>query len=156
MQRHAHILSFNHANTPMQPFIKLCIYPLPPSPPPPHPHPHFSRHEAMHMHAHITILSVIKLGHTLIGGSCHKHYFCRDTVCLSRDKHICLDTRSVSTSILLSRQKTCFVATNTCWSRQKYACRDKTFVATKLCLSRQIFVVTNVFSLQKYFVATKN
>ena len=41
----------------------------------------------------------------------------------------------VETSILLSRQKTSFVATNT------YAC---SFVATKLCSSRQIFVVTKM------------
>ena len=37
------------------------------------------------------------------GGSCHKYHFCRDK-------------SFVATSIVLSRQTTCFVATNTCLS----------------------------------------
>ena len=77
---------------------------------------------------------------SLIGGSCHKYHFCRDkTFC--RDKkgkkkkfvatNICHDKRFVTTknifvatSILLSRQKTCYVATNTCLWRQTF-CRQK-------------------------------
>ena len=44
---------------------------------------------------------------TINGGSCHRYHFCCNK---------CF----VVTSILLSRQKTCFVATNTC-----LFCRDK-------------------------------
>ena len=72
--------------------------------------------------------------------------FCRDKIFSSRqnicrDKYLSLQTQTfcrgksfVATSILLSRQKTCFVATKMIlvayllWH---------TFVATKLCLSRQ-------------------
>ena len=63
-----------------------------------------------------------------------KHFFCRDKSMLVATKRF-VATKVASTSILLSRQKTCFVS-------------------TKLCLSRQIFVVTNVLSRQKYFVPT--
>ena len=59
----------------------------------------------------------------IIGGNCHKYHFCRDKTCLLSQQ-----TRSfVSTSVLLSGQKTCFVfvATKICLSRQNYVCRDK-------------------------------
>ena len=50
------------------------------------------------------------------------------------DKHNFVATKSfLSASILLSRQRTCFVATNT--SRQTRVCRNKTFVATKMILA---------------------
>ena len=74
-----------------------------------------------------------------------KHVFCRDKsmlVVLSRQTRVCRNKSFVSTSILLSRKKTCSVATNMCLLRQKY---------TKLCLSRQTFVVTKVLSRQTYF-----
>ena len=49
---------------------------------------------------------------------------------LCRDKkYFCRDKSFVVTSILLSLQKMCFVATNTCC-----VCRDKSFVATKIML----------------------
>ena len=47
----------------------------------------------------------------------------------SRDKH-----NLVATSILLSRQKTCFVVTNTCLSLQTHVCHNKSFVTTKMIL----------------------
>ena len=48
-------------------------------------------------------------------------------ICVFRDKH----KSFVATSIFLSPQKTCLVATNTCSWRQVYFC---TFVATKMIL----------------------
>ena len=48
--------------------------------------------------------------------------FCRDKICLSRK-----EKQLVTTNILWSRQKTCFVAANTCLSRQ-------TFFPTKMIL----------------------
>ena len=75
---------------------------------------------------------------------------------LSQQTHVSCDKSFVSTSILLLRQKTCFVMTNPCLSWQKCACQNKTFVATKLCLSQQIFVVTNILLWQKYFVMTNS
>ena len=108
-----------------------------------------------------------------------QNYVCRDKIYLSRqkfgrDKYLSRQTRVchyksfVTTSIFLSWQNTCFVATTTCLSLEKSACRDKTFVATKLCLSRQkfchdehTFVATKTFLRQthvrrdKTFVATK-
>ena len=68
----------------------------------------------------------------IIGGSCHKHDFCRDKFC--HDQHLLRQNMSfVMTKICLSRQKLChdkmkFIATNT-------------FVMTKL-LSQQMFVTT--------------
>ena len=60
--------------------------------------------------------------------------FCRDKY-LSHETRVYRDKSFVTTSILLSRKKTCFVATNTCFARQKF-CRDKhVFRATKICLS---------------------
>ena len=59
---------------------------------------------------------------------CHdKHGFVATKVCLSRqnicsDTHVFNVTTFVATSILLSRQKTCFVVTNTCLSRQSVCC----------------------------------
>ena len=61
----------------------------------------------------------------------------------------------VATSTLLSRLKTCFVATNTCLCLSHFV---------TLCLSRQIFVVTEIvateicfFCRDKHtFVATKH
>ena len=96
----------------------------------------------------------------------HKVCLSRQNVCgnkimfvatkyLSQQTHVCCNKGFVSTNILLSRQKTCFVTRNTCLSRQKNACCDKTFVATKLCLSRQIFVVTKFCRDEHVFVATK-
>ena len=99
---------------------------------------------------------------TIIGGSCHQYYFCRDkgfvatniykhvfvatkyvfcrdksmlgaTKLLSRENYVCRrETRVafVTTSILLLRQKTCFVATKLCLSRQIHVC----FIATKMIL----------------------
>ena len=96
----------------------------------------------------------------IIGGSCHKYYFCHDKnqkqkklKCLSRQTYfsqtrVCRDKSTLVASKLLleqcllrqtfcrdkhclSRLKTCFVATNTCLLRQIRVCRDKTFVATK-------------------------
>ena len=78
---------------------------------------------------------------------------------LSRQTRVCREKRFVSTSILLSRQKTCFVAKNTC--DKIIACRDKTRVyRDTVCLSRhnfrrdEILVLTKVLSRQKYSVAT--
>ena len=88
---------------------------------------------------------------------------------LSRQKYVCHDDKStfVTTNIFLSRQnmilslqnicryKHTFVATNIILSCQNIFCRDKSMlVATNTCLSRQIFVLINVLSRQKYFVAT--
>ena len=78
------------------------------------------------------------------------HIFVAINTCLSRHKF-------VMTSILLLRQKTCFVTTNTCLSRQTYFC------VTKVCLLQQIFVVTKIgLSWQRFcrdkhtFVTTKD
>ena len=58
-----------------------------------------------------------------------QNYACRDK---RQTKKFCREKSCVASSILLTRQKTCFVATNSCLSRQKYACRDKTFDATNV------------------------
>ena len=85
-----------------------------------------------------------------------KHVFCHDKSmlvvtkhlsrqkCACRDKafvkhvfvttNICHEKGFVATNILLSRQKTCFVATRRALSGQTHVCRDKTFVATKMIL----------------------
>ena len=80
-------------------------------------------------------------------------------VCLPRqsfccDKQVCHDKGFVTTSILLLRQKMCFVVTNMCLSQQKWACHDKTFVATSLLLSRQntSYVMTKLLLQQKWFL----
>ena len=78
-------------------------------------------------------LDILECFETIIGGSCHKYYFCRD-------KHVV----------------SLFVATNMCFSRQNpflslqnYVCRDKYF--SWQVLSRQkYFFATNIF-----FFATK-
>ena len=87
---------------------------------------------------------------TVIGGSCHKYYFCRDKTCLLlQQKYACRGKTIVAANIILSRQKFCcnkhtFVAANTFLLRQKNACSfvvTKLFVATNIscdtCLSRQ-------------------
>ena len=86
----------------------------------------------------------------IIGGSCHKHHFCRakrfvaTNICLARQKYDFLD------KLCLARL---FFATNT----KHNFCRDKSIlVATKLCLSRQIFIATNIIlSRQAYFCQDK-
>ena len=87
--------------------------------------------------------------YTIIGGSCHKHYFCGDksfvtTTTCCRKYHFCRDKS--------------FVTTNTCCHKYHF-CRDKhVFVATKL-LSRQKWylwqlppVILHVVSLKPSFV----
>ena len=61
---------------------------------------------------------------TILGGSGHKSMLAETKLCLLR-QNIFVATKNVfvATSILSSRQKTCFVATNTCLSQG--------FVATK-------------------------
>ena len=101
-----------------------------------------------------------------------KHLFCRDkgmlaaTIFFCRDTtflviNICRDKTFLTTSILLSRQKTCFVMTNMFVTtkqsllRQNF-CRDQIlFVATKICLSRQIFCCdkNTCGSSRQWFVA---
>ena len=68
----------------------------------------------------------------IIGGSCHKYHFCRD-------KSMLIVTKVVATSILLSREKTCFVVTNTF------------FVATNTCLSRQKLYLWQLPSMVVFF-----
>ena len=80
---------------------------------------------------------------------CHKHTL---LVCCNKTG-VCCDKRFVSTSILLSWQKMCFVTTNMCMSQQKYACHDKTFFMTKLC--RDNFFATKLLSWQAYFCHDK-
>ena len=77
-----------------------------------------------------------------------KHVFCHDKSKLVATKLLSRQI-FVAIKILLSRQKTCFVATNTCLSRQKYACRIKTIVGT-------MFVETIVLSRQALFDETKD
>ena len=86
---------------------------------------------------------------SVIGGSCHKYHFC----CVCCDIRVCRD-------ILLSRQKTCFVATKVCLSQQNIfrdrivcatdICPDKCFVATK-----HKFVTTKLLSRKAYFCRNK-
>ena len=48
----------------------------------------------------------------IIGGNCHKYHFCRDKQVFVKTKRVFCDKNMfVATSILLLRQKTCFVAT---------------------------------------------
>ena len=49
-------------------------------------------------------------------------------------QNFCHKKNFVATSILLSQQKTCFVATNRCLSWQTGVCHNKTFVMTKMIL----------------------
>ena len=95
-----------------------------------------------------------------------QNYVCRDKT------RVCRNISFVSTSILLSRQKTYFVATKVCLSRHFCFCfcfvivvvtsffRDKAFVTTSIHLARQktCFVATkDVFCRDKQvFVATKH
>ena len=93
------------------------------------------------------------------GGSCQKYHFCRSkhvfvattnkqtSTSFVATKGVYRDKGFISTSILLSRQKTCFVVASTCLSRQKHACRHKTFV-------KIMFVAINICR-DKRFVATK-
>ena len=79
----------------------------------------------------------------IIGGSCHKHDFCRDKFC--HDQHV-----FVATVVCVCCDKTCLLS----W--QKYACRDKSFVMTKWSLLQQTrFVMTKLLS-QQMFVTTKH
>ena len=95
---------------------------------------------------------------TIIGGSCYKYHFCRykhvfdatntsfvaTKVCLPPqnifvETNICGDKHVfVATSILLSRQETCFVAEKKCLLRQKFCfVAAEVFVAKSIPLSRQ-------------------
>ena len=76
-----------------------------------------------------------------------QNYVCRHKIFLSR---VFRDKTFVATSILLSRPKTCFVATKllrndatkVSLSRQKYVCHDKRSVATKhsFCRGKRVFI----------------
>ena len=74
--------------------------------------------------------------------------FCRDKIMFAVT-NICRDKSFVATSILLSRQKTCFVVT------KDVLCRDKhRFVATKLLsLTKMILVAASDTRLQVVLVA---
>ena len=69
----------------------------------------------------------------IIGRTCHKYDFCRNTkVCLPR-KHVFLlrqNTSLVSTKVRLPRQKFCFVATKLCFARQIFVATKIHFVST--------------------------
>ena len=64
-------------------------------------------------------------------------YACRNkhVFAFVETKIFCRDKSFLSVSILLSRQRTCFVATNTCLSQQTRVYRNNTFVATKMILT---------------------
>ena len=122
---------------------------------------------------------------SIIGGSYHKYYFCREKsfvaantflsgqktcfvaikVCLSR--HISVNLTSFvatknmfvttnATKHFYFRDKSMIIATDTCLSRQNIICRDKTFVSTKIFYrDKHNFVATEVFSRQAYFCRDK-
>jgi len=100
----------------------------------------------------VVLFWILPLLSVVIYDSCYKYYCCRaPNTCLSRKntsfvatKYACRDKRFVNklTSMLLLRQKTCFVATKVCLSRQNF-CRDKV-----------MFVATNIWR-DRTFVATK-
>ena len=72
-------------------------------------------------------------------------YFCRDktfvVINICRDKHV-----FVEADILLSIQKTKFVATKVSLSRQNFCRVQHTFVATKdvFCRDKHVFVATKI------------
>ena len=68
---------------------------------------------------------------------------------LSQQTHVSCDKSFFSTSILLLRQKTCFVMTNPCLLWQKYACG-----ASNWC--DPIFVVTIIFFRDKHNFSQEN
>ena len=114
---------------------------------------------------------------SIIGGSCHKYHFSRDTsfcdnkhVFVMKKQVFCHDKCRLVMINLLSRQNMCLswqklsrqayfchdkwrvlLWQTQCLLQRKYACRDKSFVVTKLRVSRQIFVVTKNLSRQKIF-----
>ena len=78
----------------------------------------------------------------IIGGSCHKYYFCCDKSFVMLVTNACLLWQNMS---LLRQKYAGLVVTNICynkhnfvatkvWSWQAYFCCDKTFVATKMIL----------------------
>ena len=106
---------------------------------------------------------------TKVCRSIQKLCLSRQNVC--RDKHVfvatkvldkhtfvnmCLSRQNVkTTSILFTRQKTCFVTINTYLSREKYAQVYKNDVcATNICREKHVFVATKVLDKHS-FVSTK-
>ena len=83
-----------------------------------------------------------------------KPVFCHDKSMLVVTKYFCRDKRVfVSTSILLSRQQTCYVCRDknmfgltNFLSRQAYFCRDKRSVFSCLLLQRFTFVATKNYT----------
>ena len=66
---------------------------------------------------------------------------------LSQQTRVCGNRSTVATSIFLSWQKTCFVATNTCLLQQAYFCCDKRCVLSwqsRICHNKPMFVATQM------------
>ena len=83
---------------------------------------------------------------SIIGGSCHKHHFCRDKHGFALTKHA------------FCRDESMFVTTKVCLSQERFLlqvyfcdvlvakcvfCHDKSFVTTNTCLSQQKYFITS-------------
>ena len=77
------------------------------------------------------------------------------TKVLSWQTHVCHDKSSVTTSILLSRQKPSFVMTRVSLLQQNFCCNKNMFVTTKyFCRNKSTninFVMTELLLRQAYF-----